>query len=272
MSDGVRSVKPPRGLHFGRGQWAALGVLTGMALAYSLAPWSLVDKLRAVGYGVCAQRPAHSYFLGGVQLPLEARMVGIYGGFVVSCLCFWAAGRGRAANLPRAEYLALAVGFIGIMGFDGLNATAYDNGLPFLYSPDNRLRLASGLLAGLGMAMFLLPVLNFSLWRDPELKPVVEDVRQVLGVLAALAALGLGVVSGWSWLYYPIGFLSSGGVLVVVAIVNLVVVQNLTKKRGQTIREALVPVTLALVLASLELAGLGAFRAWAQAVAGIATL
>ena len=41
-----------------------------------------MDLLRSVLYGVSAQRPSHSIFIGGQQLPLEARMGGIFLGFL----------------------------------------------------------------------------------------------------------------------------------------------------------------------------------------------
>src|SRR5712692_1638021 len=45
-------------------------------------PGSLLEKLQALAAGVCAQRPSHSYFFDSAQLPLEARMGGIFAGFL----------------------------------------------------------------------------------------------------------------------------------------------------------------------------------------------
>ena len=59
--------------------------------------------LWAIAFGICPQRPGHSLFLGGQQMPIEARMAGMFGGFVLAAAYGWAAGRGRALRLPGRE-------------------------------------------------------------------------------------------------------------------------------------------------------------------------
>ena len=137
-----------------------LGALVATLTAFLLAPVSPLDKLRVLAAGVCAQRPEHSYFLGGVQLPLEARMGGIFAGFLIGVLYLLWTGRERAGLLPPARLQALLLGLIGLMGLDGTNALLYDLGLPALYPPHNALRLATGLLCGLALALLAVPVLK----------------------------------------------------------------------------------------------------------------
>lgn len=74
--------------------WLYLGFLALALLTFALAPWPVMSKLRAIGFSICAQRPSHSYFLGGVQLPLEARMVGIFGGYLAALVYFLVLQRG----------------------------------------------------------------------------------------------------------------------------------------------------------------------------------
>lgn len=64
------------------------------------AQGGLVGRLTALMSGVCPQRPGHSYTLGGVQLPLEARMMGMFGGVDFR--------RDRAGNAWSQAYPALA--------------------------------------------------------------------------------------------------------------------------------------------------------------------
>jgi uncharacterized membrane protein len=40
---------------------------------------TLVSVLWAIAFDICPQRPSHSLFLGGQQMPIEARMAGIFG-------------------------------------------------------------------------------------------------------------------------------------------------------------------------------------------------
>ncbi len=141
-------------------------VLTALILALDVslpnlpgAQNGLIGRLMAFMAGVCPQRPSHSYFLGGVQLPLEARMMGMFGGVTLGVVELTTLGRRRTQRWPRLPVaLALLLGF-GVMVFDGLNALLFDLGLPHAYAPDLRMRLATGVLAGIAMAFALVPTL-----------------------------------------------------------------------------------------------------------------
>lgn len=152
--------------------WLCLGFLALVLLAFALAPWPLISKLRAIGFGICAQRPSHSYFLGGVQLPIEARMVGMFGGYLAATVYFLALRRGRASKFPPVPLLVVCVLFIAAMGFDGFNNLFHDVGLPYLYAPYNPARLITGLLTGLAIAAFILPVFNSTVWAKGQVRPV----------------------------------------------------------------------------------------------------
>src|SRR6266545_4250576 len=65
-------------------RWLPPGLVVAVLLAFLAAPAPLPRKLLLAMGGVCALRPAHSYFAGNVQLPLESRMIGIYGGFMLT--------------------------------------------------------------------------------------------------------------------------------------------------------------------------------------------
>lgn len=59
--------------------------LIGLALgSFLVYPAPMTDKLLLAMGGVCGLRPHHSYVAGGTQLPLEARMTGMYGGFMLT--------------------------------------------------------------------------------------------------------------------------------------------------------------------------------------------
>src|SRR5262249_16577520 len=69
--------EPPIWLTVGLG---AAYVVVLVALVF-LPGASLIERLRALDGGVCAQMPGHSFWIGGEQLPLCARNSGIYMGF-----------------------------------------------------------------------------------------------------------------------------------------------------------------------------------------------
>jgi uncharacterized membrane protein len=258
-----------RGLRF----WAPLILLGLVLLGFVLFPLPLLEKLRILSAGVCAQRPGHSIFFGEVQPPLESRMIGIYGGFFVAIATLVLAGRGKWTGMPSVPVLALAVLFIAVMGFDGVNALFYDLKLPHAYPPQNWLRLITGTLCGLGIALLVLPIFNFSVWRMGDHRPVVA-LRGLAGLLAVEALFVAVVLTGFALLLYPVSIVSVMGVGGLLVAINLLVVLSILRREGQAVRVAdlLGPGSLAVTLAVGELLLLAGMRFWAEATLGITPL
>lgn len=231
-------------------------------LVFALQPWSPADKLFALAYGLDPQRPSHTYSLGGVLLPLEARKLGMFGGFLIVCLGLLASGRWRAASFPRRPIVALFIAFIAIMGVDGANALFYDLGWPHLYEPMLRLRLATGLLTGLAMAGLLVPAANGSLWRDIRLIRSFEGRRDLAGALLLCAAFFLLVDARPALLYYPVAIIGVAGLLLEMLLINLILVLTVTRRIGLAAswRHAVVPLLVAALLIAAELAFMSAVR------------
>ena len=103
--------------------------------------------------GVSAQRPSHSVFIGGEQLPLEARMGGIFLGFLCAVALVLVFGRLRASQPPHGALGLACWALVALTGLDGLNAFLFDGNLPHLYTPNTALRLLTGLAAGLGVGL-----------------------------------------------------------------------------------------------------------------------
>lgn len=249
-----------------RGVWPRLpGALALAALAaFLLAPWPLREKLLVAMGGVCVLRPSHSYFAGGTQLPLEARMTGIYGGFTLATvllLAFRRVGARRLATTPAISVLGL--GFAAMV-FDGVNSTLAEAGLPHLYTPRNALRLATGLLSGTALAPVLLWLLSTvampgthaaerSMLRSPW------ELGVPVGVSALFAAL---VVSEHPLSYDPVALLSVAGVvgLATSAALLLVVLVGGLDGRITHWRQLLAPGGVALLLSLGVLGGAAAVR------------
>src|SRR5436853_7813546 len=101
---------------------AALLVLFYLALltALVLLPGaSLLDRLRWLDSGICAQLPTHSFYPGGQRLPLCARNTGIYLGFMVTLLALYGSGRGRVQRLPSWPIVVVLIGGVLSMVVDG---------------------------------------------------------------------------------------------------------------------------------------------------------
>ena len=240
---------------------AALALTAGAWLA--LTPPGLLGKADAVGYAICHRIDLRSFHIGERAMPLCARCTGIYLGALAGVLVLAALGRGRAGGLPRTPQLVVLVGFIGLMGVDGLNsyATLFP-GVPHLYEPQNWLRLATGAFNGLAVAGLIYPVFNQTLWRDWDPAPVLRNWRE-LGLLA-LAAAGLIALTltDEPLVLYPLALLSSFGVLALLTMLYTIGLLAVTGRNNTLAgwRAAALPLLIGLTLAVLQIGLIDAGR------------
>ena len=245
-------------------RWLLMILPAFLFLAFLLFPWPLMQKLRTIGQTVCMLRPDHSFFLAGEQLPLEARTMGIFAGILIALAYLLVLGRRRAARLPPRWLSAVFVSFVAVMGFDGLNSTAWDIGLPHLYAPSNPLRLITGLLTGVGLAPFLLYAVNTSLWNDSQPREVMGSLGELLGLLAVEAIFFLGVTSGAPWLLYPVSLIAAGGIVVTFFVLTLAVIPQVSRSwNGISDKWKLLSLAnIALLLTVVELGILLVLKLW----------
>lgn len=242
--------------------WLLLTLLAVTLAGFLLAPWPLPAKLYALGHGLCAQRPSHSFSLGGTRLPFDARMTGIYGGFLLATGYLLARGRWRAGRLPSLPVLLALALFVTVMGLDGVNSTLQDFRLPYLYTPDNRLRLATGQLMGIVLATLLLTLLNQTLWARTDERPVLAGSRDLPLLLVLQAGFFGLVVSGWGGFYLPVALgLALSAVLVAGTLVLALLVLALGRENRFTRSADLAGLaSVALLLAYVALALLASGR------------
>jgi uncharacterized membrane protein len=178
---------------------------------------ALLALLRLLDSGICAQLPTHMLMPGGEALPLCARNTGIYTGAVLAFGVLRLQGRQRAMLPPPPPLVGLLLAVVGVMGVDGLNSVAADLGLPHLYPPSNALRLATGLGAGVALALLLAPVIARARHGDADQRPPVD--RPVALLPFAIPALaGFPVI--WSqapWTLYPVAIISNAGLFLTLA-------------------------------------------------------
>lgn len=190
----------------------------------------LIGRLSVLMSGICPQRPSHSYTLGSVQLPLEARMLGMFGGLTVGMLYLGTFGRKRMYRWPRLPLALVLVLGVGIMAFDGFNALFFDLHWPHAYTPDLRLRLGTGILTGIAMAFFLVPALAQvgKPGAETGTPPGWRDLGWV--TLGSIGFVFL-VASGWRVLLAPVALIAVGGVVLAWMTINRVVLWGLTGAR-----------------------------------------
>ena len=245
-------------------QWWAVGVLALTALIFVAAPWPLMDKLFAIAYGICPQRPAHSLFFGEQQMSIEARMFGMFGGAAAAALYLVARGRGKATGFPQPGILAVLIGFAAWMGLDGVNALLFDLRLPHLYTPELTLRLGTGLLTGLSIGMVIVPAFNQTIWSPTAARkvPVLAGWRDLLGAFGIEAVLFAGGLTGWGAFLYPYSILASVGVLGVLTAIGAIIVALILRRDGRftSVRELSPVVLTGLVFATVMLGSTAAVR------------
>ena len=191
----------------------------------------------------------------------------MYVGFVAVWAYLIVLGRGRAKGMPAPWVLVALILFVGAMGFDGVNAFLFDLHknipvVPYLYEPLLQLRLATGLLCGIAFAGILAPVVNYSLWRQDDNRPIIENGKQFVGTLIIVALLFVMNELRWGIWLYPVAIVTSASVPILVGLINMVFVVSLFRQEGAAItwRDALNPFAAGVLLALLELGLLSLMR------------
>ena len=220
--------------------------------------------------GVSAQRPSHSVFIGGEQLPLEARMGGIFLGFLCAVALVLVFGRLRASQPPHGALGLACWALVALTGLDGLNAFLFDGNLPHLYTPNTALRLLTGLAAGLGVGLMAVPVVAGAVWAQPTDEASVEDPLELLGGLVLVGLVGALVLVGVGVLLWPIALAMLAGVIVAFGVANLYIILLATGRAHQalSLAETRGGLISSFGLTLLELGALAALRSFLAATYG----
>lgn len=243
--------------------WVALLIAALVVAAFLIWPASLMDKLFFASSPVCPQRPLHSVFIAGQQMPMEARMVGMFSGALLTLLYAAARRRLSAAAFPNGWQLGLWLALIGSMAFDGTQALLWDLGILRLYEPNLFLRLGTGLASGVAIAMLLVPLVNQSLWRTPRREVALFDGwRDVAGVLVVQAAFFALTLADIPVLLVPLSLFNTIGVTVIFTAIFAVTVVMIVRRlnRYTSWRDAAVVWLAGFDLAALFLFALAAAR------------
>jgi uncharacterized membrane protein len=235
-----------------------------VVLAYLLLlPLTPLEKADLVGYSICHRISLRSFHYGGRQLPLCARCTGTYLGVTIGFLTLALLRRWRAGEMLPTGLVIVMASFIAIMGFDGLNSyLSLFPSMPYLYTPQNWLRAATGSLNGLALSMIVWPVFNYTLWRHPQAVRPLKNAWELIAVLAVDAAAVWLVQSEPAWLLYPMALFGAGGVLWMLTLVNTMLLLILfhRDRQAETWREALIALLSGLTITLVELTVMGALR------------
>ena len=227
----------------------------------------LETALMWLGFGLCHQLPERSLFGGVYQVPVCARDEGIYVGFVVALLlvAFFERGGRRSSGSPPWWVLLTLVGFLVVMALDGLSSYAG------LRATSNEIRLMTGLMAGVAISVFTIPLVNGQLWRRPGQGRVLGrpwEFAVLLGVMVVTYA-------AITWVFPLLGIVHpvivSVAILVTFTTVLLVIVCLLPpfEQQADRLRDAWKPILFAFLAAIILLAAATALRVYLLRLMGL---
>ncbi len=223
----------------------------------------LLDGADWSSYALCHRITERSFTINGRQFPLCARCSGMYLGVALMLAAAALSGRMRRANLPSFKLLLVLLGFIALMGIDGINSYShFFPQAPHLYEPQNWLRLATGMGTGVAMGLIILPALAQSLWRQPQYQPIIESGRELMALLILAFVTVLLLLSNQSTLLYVLAVTSVVGLLFIVTALNTVILLVLFRRDGRATmwRQTLLPLLLGFVIALVELSIISSLR------------
>jgi uncharacterized membrane protein len=253
------------------GYWMWWAVAFGGVLAFLFWPGGYADKTRLLLHGLCAQTPSHTFTFGGLMLPFDARMTGIYAGAIFTLITMVARRRFFSAGLPPLRVMVVLGGFVAIMAADGFNSLFTDIGLWHPWESRNELRLLTGYGTGVTLAVVLVWLVSSTLWRLSGSAPVVRSVREVGIFWVPFVPYAAAVLSGTAWLYVPLSMLLVIAAWCVLTLLTLSMVLLAMRWDDRVIRRSQLHVPGAIAgIAGLAVMLVLAFgRVWLERATGI---
>lgn len=194
-------------------------------------PFGLEGKMRAAGYAVCHQLESHSIDFQGRFLPLCARCTGMYLGTLVSLVLLQK--NKKAAGVPAKSLRAILIFFLIIFIMDGINSSlGFVSGLPQLYPPSNWLRLITGFLMGMVIANLLMVLWHQTWWKQASTLPVLSGWLHLGSIVLANGIAGILIWLRIPFLFYPVAFLSTMTILVLLSMIYCLIWIIIFKKEN----------------------------------------
>ena len=245
-----------------------MSLLVGLAAVAVIGLWiwgtppGVNGKVDAVAYAICHRIAAHSFLINGLPMPLCARCTGIYLGVMTSFLIAFASGRTRVSRLPPLRVIAVLIGFVVIMGIDGVNSYISLFRSSTFYEPENWLRLVTGMYCGVAMFNLLFPVFNGVVWRNPDYRRGVSDLRELGGICLVCACVILLVLTQRPVFLYVFGVISTLGVVLMLTMIATVLFLSVVRldRAATQWHHLAIPLLAGLTITFIELGGIDIVR------------
>jgi uncharacterized membrane protein len=254
---------------------ALVGVAMLALVVFLAVPGAIATKAHLALHGICAQRPSHSFWLGGAALPLDARMTGIYLAAATTIVWLAAIGRLRAVRAPARNVIITLLLFVVFMGIDGTSGLLADLGFWHPYMPTNMTRLVTGILAGTSLGVGLAHVFALSMWARPQPQlAIVERTSEIVPPIVIAGCLGVVAAAGLASALDLLAIGLIGAAIVVFWLPTMVILALFTGKSWLAARYSdLYKLALVgLAFAVMELLVLSMLRSVAEQVLGMPKL
>jgi uncharacterized membrane protein len=247
-------------------------LVVAMAATFlALGQDSLASSSRAVLHGLCAQRPSHSFTVGGHLLPFDARMTGIYTGSLATWVVLALRRRLLTAGTPSWGVIAALGAGVAALALDGTNALLVDLALWHPWEPLNATRFFTGFATGMALATLEMWLIGTSLWRMARNAPMWDGLRDLWWAIPAAIGVYALIRLDRTW-GYPmlVAVLLASAWLTVTGLALVIVLAAFRlERRIADIRQLEPPVVVAAVAAIAIIVGLAQIRFWLERTLGI---
>ena len=135
-----------------------------------------------LGRAICHQLPERSFFHDGHYLPVCARDTGIYIGIFSTLLFLRLTKKDRATTIPNKKISFTLLLFLFPLVIDGFSSYLG------IYSTTNLIRILTGILFGMALPFFLIPLLSDSPREEKDI-PVLTNLSEIVIPLSLAGAL-----------------------------------------------------------------------------------
>jgi uncharacterized membrane protein len=173
-----------------------------------------ITLLYKIGTAVCHQIDGRTLHFNGLSLPVCARDTGTYTAFIFTLIYWTLVNRKLKGGSPPLYALITGSLFIGTLVIDG--GTSYLH----LRSTTNEIRLITGLLAGAGTGILIIPCISELLYKYTCPESYTGKIQYFFLWILFIIVLFFIIKSENPRLYYPVIFCTMSGIIAMFTIIN----------------------------------------------------
>jgi uncharacterized membrane protein len=172
--------------------------------------------LYGAGTALCHQIDERTFHFNGHTLMVCARDTGTYTGFIISMVYWMIVNKKIKGGMPPGYALITASIFIGTLVIDG--GTSYLH----MRETNNQIRLLTGLLAGAGSSILIVPCVFDLLYKYSSGEIFTKNKKSFLLWISVIIILFFIIRTEYGHLYYILTATVTAGMITMITMVNSV--------------------------------------------------